>query len=186
MGTVLLVNTDKVKRATPIQNNVEDSILIPYITKSQDTHIQELLGTDLYNKIISEIAAATITGDYKVLLDTYIIPCLIEWSFYEVLPFINFKITNKSIVKGTSDYSAESDLEDLKYIRNASRDMAEFYSNRLTGYLKQYTSLFPEYLTNSGLDKLQPVKRQNFFGGIYTGQGDKGCNYGLGIGINIR
>jgi len=174
MENVLLVGPDKVKRFTALQQNIEDNLIIPYIKKSQDTHIQEMLGTDLYNKIISDVDNGTITGDYKNLLDKFIQPCLIEWTFYEVVPYINFKLTNKSIVQGNSEFSTEIDLEELKYLRSVSRDMADFYSARLTGHLKEKQSLYPEYLSNSGLDKIKPLKRQNFFGGIYTGEGKRG------------
>tara|TARA_R110000851_G_scaffold94064_2_gene204744 strand:+ start:1323 stop:1883 length:561 start_codon:yes stop_codon:yes gene_type:complete len=185
MSNILFLDTARVKRDTPIQGNVEDSVVIPYIIMSQDTHIQQLTGTTLYKKLLADIAAESLTGNYKDLVDDYLIPCLVQWTFYEVLPFINFKITNKSIVKGTSEYSSEIDLGELKYIRNATRDMAEFYSNRLRGYLKEYSNLFPEYLTNNGLDKLQPKKRATFFGGVYTGRANDSHNYGLGISTKI-
>tara|TARA_R110000851_G_scaffold8_1_gene59 strand:- start:458 stop:1015 length:558 start_codon:yes stop_codon:yes gene_type:complete len=185
MSNTLLLDTARIKRDTPIQGNVEDSVVIPYITMAQDTHIQQILGTNLYRKIIADVKAGTLTGNYKDLLDDYIIPCLVQWSFFEVLPFITFKITNKSIVKGTSDYSAEIDLEELKYIRNATRDMADFYSNRLRGHLKQFTNLFTEYNTNSGLDELSPSSSSNFFGGLYTGR-RRDSNYGLGISTKLN
>lgn len=174
MSNVLLVSTAKVKQLTTIQQNVEDSLIIPYIKKSQDTHIQETLGTDLYEKILSDVNDGFISGVYKDLLDKYIVPCLVEWAFYEVLPYINFKMTNKSIVQGNSEFSSEVDLEELKYLRSVSRDMADFYTARLVGFLKEYQHLFPEYLTNTGFDKIKPLKRQNFFGGIYTGEGRRG------------
>ena len=171
MQTVLLVGTDKVKQLTPIQQNVEDNLIIPYIKKSQETHIQQMLGTDLFKKIVEDVRTGTITGVYKELLDDYIQPALVEWTYYEVLPYINFKMTNKSIVQGNSEFSSEVELDDLKYLRSIARDMAEFYNERLTGQLRQNQHLYPEYLTNSGFDKLKPKKRANFFGGIYTGEG---------------
>ena len=184
MSNVLLLDTAKVKRDTPIQGNVEDSIIIPYIVMSQNTHIQEIIGTRLYNRILLDVKNGTLVGNYKSLVDDYIVPCLVQWSFYEVLPFINFKITNKSIVKGTSDYTAEINLEELKYIRDATRDVAEFYSNRLMGYLKQFSNLFVEYNTNSGSSELTAKRTQNFFGGICTAN-SKDSNYGLGLSTKI-
>lgn len=171
MQNILIVGTDTIKRFTPIQQNVEDNLIIPYIVKVQDTHIQDKLGTDLYNKIISDIDNGTLSGDYATLVQKYIIPCLVEWTFYEVLPFINYKITNKSVVQGNSEFATETDLSEIQYLRSVSRDMAEFYTTMLVGYLREKSDLFPEYSTNSGLDKLKPTKRQNFFGGIYTGEG---------------
>ena len=179
MATILLLSTDKLKKNTPIEQNVDDSVLKPYIKKSQDTHIQQILGTDLYNKILTDVQAGTITGDYKTLLDDYIQPCLIEWSFYEVLPFISLKITNKSIGRGNADYLAEADLSDLKYLRNTVRDIAQFYGERIIGYLRQYSNNFPEYSTNSGLDKIVPNSK-SYFNGVYLGGGrSKDCDWGL-------
>lgn len=180
MAQVILLTTAKLKANTPIQDNVDDSLLKPYIYKSQVTHIQQILGTDLYNKILSEVQASTITGNYKTLLDDYIQPALIEYAFYEVLPFISLKMTNKSIGRGNAEYLAEADLADLKYLRQTVLDVAQFQGQRIIGYLKQYSSLFPEYTTNSGLDKIIP-NSNNYFNGVYLGNGRSGdCNWGLG------
>lgn len=179
MAKVLLLSTDKLKRNTPIQDNIDDDILKPYIYKSQDTHLQMSLGTDLYAKIKNEVQAGTISGNYKTLLDDYIQPMLIEWSLYESLPFISLKLTNKSIVRGNSEFSVEGDLDDLKYLRNSVRDIAEFYSQRLTNYIREYSNNFPEYQTNSGLDKIVP-NSTSYFNGVYLGGGrSTDCDFGL-------
>lgn len=188
MGRVLLTNTYRLKRSTPIQDNVDDSLLNPYIFKAQETHIHQILGTNLYDKIMNDVMSNSISGAYKTLLDDYITPCLIEYSFYEVMPFISLKITNKTIGRGNADYLAESDLADLKYLRQTVRDVAEFYATRIVGYLRQYSNLFPEYTTNSGLDKIVP-NSSTYFNGVYLGRGNRGvgrskwdddCSWGTG------
>jgi hypothetical protein len=180
MNRVLLTNTARLKKHTPIQDNVDDNLLNPYIFKAQETHIHQILGTDLYNKVLSDVKAGTITGNYKILLDDYIIPCLTEWAFYEVMPFIQLKITNKTIGRGNAEFFAEGDLNDLKYLRNSVRDLGEFYGTRMIGYLKQNSHLFKEYTTNSGLDKIVP-NSSTYFNGVYLGGGrSKDCNWGLG------
>ena len=180
MAQVILLSTEKLKANTPIQDNVDDSLLKPYIQKSQFTHIQQILGTDLYNKILADVQAGTITGNYKTLLDDYIQPALIEYAFYEVLPFISLKISNKTIGRGTAEYLAEGDLADLKYLRQTVLDVAQFQGQRIVGYVKQYSNLFPEYQTNSGLDKIIP-NSNTWFNGVYLGNGRSGdCDWGLG------
>jgi hypothetical protein len=174
MSQAILLSTLKLKESTPIQDNVDDSLLTPYIYRAQTTHIQSILGTDLYMKILSLVSINTIPTTYKVLLDEYIQPVLIEYSFYEVLPFISLKITNKSIARGSADYLNEGDLSDLRYLRNAVKDMAEFQSQRLVGYLKANIDKFPEYTTNSGPDKMRPNSKV-YFNGVYMGGGKKGC-----------
>jgi hypothetical protein len=183
MSRILLISTATLKKNTPIEENVDDSLLNPYIYKAQETHIQLILGTNLYDRILLLIQTNTINSqpNYKTLLNDYIIPTLIEWSFYEALPFISMKLTNKSIVRGNADYAVEGDLADLKYLRGTVSDLAQFYSQRVSNYLKQYSYNFPEYFTNSGLDKIVP-NSTSYFNGVYipgTGRYSD-CRWGLG------
>ena len=185
MSRVLFLSTYRLKKNTPIQENVDDNLLNPYIYKAQETHIQQILGTNLYDKIATLIQTNGISSpqnlNYKTLLDDYIVPCLIEYSFYEVMPFISLKITNKSIVRGNAEFAVEGDLADLKYLRGTVRDIAEFYAQRISNYLKQYSYNFPEYFTNSGLDKIVP-NSTSYFNGVYiAGTGRySDCKWGLG------
>jgi hypothetical protein len=180
MSRVLFLSTARFKKSTPVQQNVDDDLINNYIWRAQETHLHQALGTDLYNSFKNKVINNQLSGDYKDLMDDYIIPALIEWSFYELLPFISLKLTNKSIGRGNADYLAEADLADLKYLRQTVRDIAEFQSTRLINYLKQYTWKFPEYLTNSGIDKIIP-NSSSYFSGVYLGGGrSKDCDWGLG------
>lgn len=181
MGLILLTTPQKVKTNSAIQDNVDDSLITPYIQKSQFTHIHQLLGTDLYEKILLDIEANSLSAPYKLLLDKYITPCLVEWTVYEVMPFISLKLTNKSITKGNSEYSEAGDLADLKYLRQTVRDLAAFYNQRVIDYLKANTALYPEYLQNATIGKLKPSHYPNLLGGLYIGNGGNGCNFGLDL-----
>jgi hypothetical protein len=180
MSRVLFIGTARLKKQTPIQQNVDDDLLNNYIFRAQETHIHQYLGTDLYNAMKNKVVSNQLSGVYKTLMDDYITNCLIEWSFYEVMPFISMKLTNKSIGRGNADYLAEADLADLKYLRQTVRDTAEFYGERLITFLKEYNDLYPEYNTNSGLDKIVP-NSDAYFNGVYLGNGrSKSCRWGLG------
>jgi hypothetical protein len=185
MGRVLFLSTYRLKKNTPIQQNVDDDLLNPYIYKAQETHIQQILGTNLYDSISDMIINNTIGSpqnvNYKTLLDDYIGPCLIEYSFYEVMPFISLKITNKSIVRGNAEFANEGDLTDLKYLRQTVADIAQFYAQRLSNFIKQYNYNYPEYFTNSGLDKIVPNSTSYFNGCYIPGTGRySSCSWGLG------
>jgi|AntAceMinimDraft_17_1070374.scaffolds.fasta_scaffold16702_3 hypothetical protein len=182
MGLVLLTTPKSVKNSSAIQDNVDDKLIAPYIQKAQFTHIHEMLGTDLYDKLLSDVKNDQLTATYKLLLDKYIVPCLNEWTVYEVMPFISLKLTNKSIVKGKSEYSDAGDLSDLKYLRSTVYDLASFYNQRLISYLKQHTDIYPEYITNATIDKLKPSHSRNMIGGIYVGDGGlEECTFGLDL-----
>ena len=158
---VLFISEETIKKSTTINGNVDVELLLPYIKVAQDIHIHQLLGTDLYNKLQDDIS--TISGAYKTLLDEYIQPTLIHYSLYECLPFLSYKIMNKDIVRKISETSQAASLEDIKYIRNIVLNTSEYYAQRLVDYIKNNTSSFPEYSTNSGAD-LSPTKQAYFSG----------------------
>ena len=69
---VLFVNTDLVKRLTSLNGSVEDSIIVPAIILAQDKYLQAYLGTDLLNRLKSDISGGTVAGVYETLLDDYV------------------------------------------------------------------------------------------------------------------
>jgi hypothetical protein len=81
MSRVLFIGTARLKKQTPIQQNVDDDLLNNYIFRAQETHIHQYLGTDLYVSIKNKIVSNQLSGVYKTLMDDYITNCLIEWSF---------------------------------------------------------------------------------------------------------
>ena len=178
---VLFITARKLKENTTIDSNVDDDLLVPYILKSQDIHIHQTLGTDLYNLLKTQVSGATLTVPNTTLLEDYIQPALIEWALYESLPFIALKLNNKTLGRNNGEFLEAGSLEDLKYIRNASRDLAEFYTQRIIGFIKENINDYPTYHTNTGLDKIVP-NSSSYFGGIYLGNGrSKDCDFGLDL-----
>ena len=165
MNIIRFISTEYLKDNTAIQNNVDDELLKAYIIKAQDTEIQQTLGTNYYNHLRESIKNSSLTNDEETLLRTYIQPCLSEWAFYEVIPHLNYKATNKSIATNTSEFSSASTLEDIKYLRNSVRDMAEFYSKRLVRELSLNLNLYPLYASQSD-NNLNKSNRASF-GGLY-------------------
>ena len=163
---VLFISEETIKNSTTINGNVDAELLLPYIKVSQDIHVQQLLGTDLYDVLQDKIAGtggASLAGNYKILVDEYIQPVLIHYSLYECVPFLSYKIMNKDIVRKISETSTPASLEDIKYMRNIIVNTAQFYAERLVEYLKNNTSLFPEFSTNSGAD-MSPSNEAYFNG----------------------
>jgi hypothetical protein len=163
---VLFISEETIKKSTTINGNVDIELLLPYIKVAQDIHVHQLLGTDLYDKIQDDIAGvsgASLTGNYKTLVDEYIQPVLIHYSLYECLPFLSYKIMNKDIVRKISETSTPASLDDIKYMRNIVVNTAQYYAERLVDYVKNNTDLYPEYNTNSNGD-LSPSKEAYFNG----------------------
>lgn len=165
---IFFISVTYLKENTSINGNVDAEVLQPHILLGQRVHIERITGTDLYRKLQNDISGGTVTGNYKILLDDYIAPALAQMTYYEALPFIQFKMTNKSVMKKGSDNSTAVDLDELKYLRQGVRDLGEYLMQRISDYLLANQNLFPELLSNSDLDDIQP-KFDNYFYGVYLG-----------------
>ena len=160
----LFISTTRIKKDTALGGSVDDNLLLPYILMAQDRYILPVLGTDLYDKLISDIQGSSLAGDYLTLLQTYIQPALVQFSFSVVLPFLRLRFVNNSVVTMDSEQGSSVSHEDLKPLINASMDQGEFLRERLIDYIQNNTSSFSEYSSNTGSD-LQPTT-QNYYAGL--------------------
>jgi hypothetical protein len=160
----LFISTNRLKKDSSLGGSVDDDLLLPYILMAQDRYILPVLGTDLYNKLISEVNNDTLTGNYLTLLQTYIQPALVQFSYAVILPFLRLRMVNNAVVTMSSEQGGSVSHEDLKPLINSAMDMGEFYRERLIDYIRNNTGLFPEYSTNTGAD-LNPTT-QNYYAGL--------------------
>jgi hypothetical protein len=155
-----------------IGGNVQNNVLTSAIRKAQTIKIQSVLGKALYDKLVDDIATAGgsitgVTGNYSILLTDYVIPSLTGWALYEAIVPLTLKFTNKGISRAQDTYTEGIDLETLRYIRNDAKDEAEWATQRLTTYLCNNTTLFPEYSDYTANDLFPSVKAGGYNSGIY-------------------
>ncbi len=161
---VLFFSVDFLRDNSIINGNVDAVLLEPYIVMAQNIHIEPILGTKLYNDLITNIGS--LTPEQKTLLDDYVQPSLIQWTMYEALPFINYKFTNKAVSTNNSDNADPVGLEEIHYLRQSVKDAASYLSERTTKFLKANISIYPLYCDNGeSLDEIQPNK-DNYSHGI--------------------
>jgi hypothetical protein len=167
MAYVLLISEQKLKDSTAINLNVDVNILLPYVLQAQTLYIEPKLGTQLYEHIKGLIQAGTI-GDagnaaYKTLLDDYISFVLVNYSFYHAIPYLRFKIENGNIYSKTSETGTALTTEESQSLREEISNTAQYYTERLIEYIRNNTSDYPEYSTNSGAD-VNPDKNAYYNG----------------------
>ena len=146
MSYVLFVSEDKLKDSTAINMNVDVQFLLPYVRIAQEKYIETKLGTNLSGGTIGDVGNA----NYKTLLDDYIADVLVHYAFYEVLPFLRYKVQNNNVVSKTAENSNPLSRAEAQDLRSEVSNTAQFYTERLINYLCDNSSLFPEYSTNTG------------------------------------
>jgi hypothetical protein len=161
----LFITTDDLRRKSIIGGNVDADKFIQFIEVSQDIHIQNYLGTKLYNKISTLITSDTIddagNADYKTLLNTYITPMLIWFAQSDYYMFASYQVSNGGVFRHRSESSETPSMQEIKSLVDSSRDKAEFYVRRFLDYMDNNSNLFPEY-NESNEDGMYPDKNENF------------------------
>jgi hypothetical protein len=152
MAQALLIQPIDLKRFTFVDGNLDSDKLLQFVKIAQDIHLQAYLGTDLLDKIKTDIVAGTLTGVYLTLLETYVKPMLIHWAMVEYLPFAAYNVTNKGMYKSTSENAETVDKNEVDFLIQKSRSLAENYSQRFVDYMVYNQSNFPEYTSNSNND----------------------------------
>jgi len=166
LPVVYFVTPDYILDRTPIEKNVDQDKIVPFIIVAQDLHIQSILGSLFYDHLKNGISGNTLNSDETYLIRNYIQPCVAFWTFYESYISLNYKTTNKAVSKERSEYSDPLSLDELKYSRSAIRTNAEYYSKRLQKYMIDYNYLFPLYNQTTSKDNVIKQK-DNYFNGIY-------------------
>ena len=152
MAQALLIQPIDLKRFTFVDGNLDTDKLLQFVKIAQDIHLQSYLGTDLLNKLKSDVTSGTISGVYLALLEDFVKPMLIHWSMVEYLPFAAYNVTNKGMYKSTSENAESVDKNEVDFLIQKSRSLAENYSQRFVDYMVYNQSSFPEYTSNTQND----------------------------------
>ena len=244
MAEALLISRNDIVKFTALNGNIDTDSFIQWIKVAQDIHIQNYLGTNLLEKLQSDVtklvtkvpvgiqviaggsgysgagltttAIAPSTGsgmivncgfsggsvvtanfvsqgsgynvgdqvtidggnndailqvtqlfailpNYLNLLNTYVKPMLIHWAMVEYLPFSAYTIANKGVFKHTSENATSVEKNEVDFLVEKERMIAQNYTERFITYINFNNSLFPEYSTNSNADMF-PSTQNNFTG----------------------
>lgn len=145
MTTTFIISETKLRDFTDLNNNVDSLFLKNAVRIGQDIEIQRILGTKLYKRILSDIDASTLTGNYATLVNDYVVDALLFWAYYYALEDIYVRPRNNGVLRATGGENSESvDLNLFNVKRQSAKNKAEWYSEKLSEYLIENTNTFPE------------------------------------------
>ena len=165
MAQGLFITTNDIVKFTNLNGNLDPDIYTQYIYQAQQLHIQNYLGTKLYDKINDDIVAGTLASPYTTLLSKYIKPMVIHWAMVEFLPYAAYKVSSKGVFKHNSENSSTVEKSEIDFLIEKERDVAQSYTNRFIDYMSFNQNLFPEYTANSNADVF-PDHNANFTGWV--------------------
>jgi hypothetical protein len=152
MTTTLFISENKLKNFSDLNNALDADLLKNAVREAQDINIQRMLGYELYQSMITKVNNSQVTGDYLTLME-YIQDALLYWAYYEALEAIYLRPRNNGLLVpqgGAEANAADVALYDKK--RTSVENKAEWYSERLVGWLIDNSTKFPEFGTENGME----------------------------------
>jgi len=176
MENQLMISVDYLKANASITQNVNSHNIEVAINKAQRIHMVDILGRKLYDKVLADIAAETLTGVYQTLVDTYCSPSLVEWTMFYLYDFQWTRISEKGVTIDSSENSTPLSKSDIVYLKDGIRNSAELFDQKIIDYLiySYNQGLFPEYKQNTQSNQEKPAGT-TFFSGIYISPKNR-CN----------
>jgi hypothetical protein len=178
MQQVLFVSEERLKAYTSLNTNLSPADLQPYVFDAQMIYASHYLGGTYYNVLRDRVETGTLTAADENLLDVFLGPCLLNFAFYMALPFVWARSYNKGVMKATSESGESLELDELKFLQNSIKSIAESYAGQLVNHLLTRPNLFPEYNNSLVKDGEIPDRSSPFTGSIVV------PGYGLNYGTN--
>jgi hypothetical protein len=168
MATVLFIDRTDLVRNSILDGNVDTDKFVFFIQTAQEIHIQNYLGTKMYNALINAILAGIDLPEnarWKTLLDEYVVSMHIWFTQVDYIPFASYQIRNGGMFKHRSENAETVSKEEVDYLVEKARTNAEWYSRRFIEFMSFNQTLYPEYTSNSN-DDIYPSYDATFNGWV--------------------
>jgi len=161
----LFVSPSDIKSTTVIGGNVDVDKFVFVIADVQNTTILPLLGQELYEKILAEAEANTLTGDYLELYTKFVQPITKYQTVANYVLISNYMVDNGGTSVHQSNTKEAVDSDGLSKLANTYAGMADTFIDRFQEWICNHS--LPEYKTyQEGVDASKHVSNRGgwFFG----------------------
>jgi len=187
MTTTLIISEEKLREFTDINDNLDSKLLMNAVREAQDIYLQRLTGTSLYEYILAQIDANTLSGNYKTLVDDFVQPFLIYASYWEALDAIYTRPRNNGLLQPTGGENSEkADGTWYNRKRETANNKMQYYGERLTNYLIQNESQFPQLNDNGPFWKQYPDYGSGYRSPIVFNRTTRSYHLGGALNAGLR
>jgi hypothetical protein len=154
MADALFLSLTYLQNNTPLNANIDASELYPHAKTAEDIHIQEVIGTKLYDYLKGIVIASkasppvSISTNDRTLLE-HLRNALIWYTVYDAFPFIGTKIRNIGIVQQNGDNLTNATDAKENKLEDKILNKAVAYMNIVKRYLCEYDDLYSEFKCDS-------------------------------------
>ena len=156
--SALFIDDQYLRDYTPLGKNIDQDEIFPFVEEAQDIYVQDVLGTPLYDDLVYKLYAGITYSSIELSLVNICSKALAYWTVYLALPHLAIKIRNIGVARASGENTQTSTMEEIKYLREEMKNLAEFYNTRVVDFLCQYSAQFPLY--DAATDGIYPSINQ--------------------------
>lgn len=165
MAELLFISPQEMTQTTLLGGNVDFDKYKLNIINVQRTVIEPLLGTLLYDKIVTDVTAETIAGDYLELYTDFVKPITKNEALAQYVTVSGFMITNAGAFKNAPENAELMDKDEKALISTIYSGLADTYVIRFEKWICKHT--ITEYKLSQ--DEVNASKDIDNTGGWYLG-----------------
>jgi len=166
MAEVLLITPSEITSTTILGGDVDLDKYTYTIFNTQIMTLEPLLGTELYDKMITDFTVpTTYAGLYDTLYIDYIKPILKYKSVSEYISIANYMLTNGGLLKHTSENTEVPTIGEVETLSNKYDSIAQMYIERFDKWISLNSGSIPEYKTSQ--DDVNAMNDLKITGGWY-------------------
>jgi len=162
---VLFVTPEEITTTTIVGGNVDVSKYLPFVAETQKDTIENLLGTELYDKIISDIENDTLTGLYLELYTDFLKPITKYQSVASYILISPLTLANGGLFRRTYQGIESVDYREVERVSQIYSSKAQMYIDRFNKWIGLNDLI--EYNLNQ--DEVNPSRNMNLNNGWYFG-----------------
>jgi hypothetical protein len=132
-----IITAVQVKSLAVFDLGFDESYFTNYILTTQRKYIKPVLGDDLYDQILTEIDATTISADNAILLDSFINIMLAHYVVYVCYSKVHIQLTNQGSMLNDTEFSNQGKSGDYAQSRDFYISMADDVKVTMIDYIKE-------------------------------------------------
>jgi hypothetical protein len=174
---VLMISETVLKSFSDIDPNVTSSVLLPFVSLSQQLTLEYIIGRPYYVQLLEQIIDGSIsanTTNYNFL--NYFCKPLLVWDSYKLaLPSIWMRIRNSGIVNTESSVS----VKEMEWQQARADSTSQFFQERMRQEIIFNSQFYPLCYNFTSTQGLFPHLTKNYNMNIHlpNGHGDNGAMY---------
>lgn len=139
MAELLFIQPNDMTETSVMGGNIDYDKIDFHILSVQLSVLEPLLGTLLYDKIIADVIAETITGVYQTIFVEFIKPITKNMAIAEFIEVASYNLDNAGIFKNQPTNTEIVDREEVIILAGKYRSLAQKYILRFNKFICKNT-----------------------------------------------